>query len=85
MLVAAATCAVAVTAGAVWATGSGAQAAAPSLVWRDMRIGTASGVLALPPHPRALAIVIHGGGARVTYRAVDRNGNASAAYRIVAP
>jgi dipeptidyl aminopeptidase/acylaminoacyl peptidase len=65
MLVTATTCAVAVMAGAVWTTSlaqaMAAPAAAPALVWRDVRIGAASGVLALPPHPRALAIAIHGG------------------------
>ena len=66
MLVVATTCAAAVTAGAVWMTSSATQAtaapvAAPALVWRGVRIGTASGVLVLPPHPRALAIAIHGG------------------------
>jgi dipeptidyl aminopeptidase/acylaminoacyl peptidase len=66
MLVAVTACAVAVTAGAVWTTSSGAQAtaapaAAPALVWRGVRLGAASGFLALPPHPRALAIAIHGG------------------------
>ena len=59
------TCAVAVTA-AVIATGLPAQSQAathapPLLTWRSVRLGTTSGVLALPPHPRALAIVIHGG------------------------
>ena len=60
------TCAVAVTAGAL-GTASGlaqptaAPAAAPALAWRSVRMGAASGVLALPRHPRALAIAIHGG------------------------
>jgi acetyl esterase/lipase len=62
MLVAATACAVAVTAGAVWTTSSGAQApaTAPALGWRGVRLGAASGFLALPSHPRALAIAIHG-------------------------
>ena len=66
VLVAATTCAVAVTAAVVGTTSSSARAtaipaAAPAVVWRDVRIGATSGVLALPPHPRALAIAIHGG------------------------
>ena len=60
------TCAVAVTVAALWTTGMRAQsqaapAAAPRLAWRSVHMGAASGVLALPPRARALAIVIHGG------------------------
>jgi dipeptidyl aminopeptidase/acylaminoacyl peptidase len=59
------TCAIAVTGAAVWATGAGAQpraaTAAPRVAWRSVHMGGTSGVLALPPHARALAIVIHGG------------------------
>jgi dipeptidyl aminopeptidase/acylaminoacyl peptidase len=59
------TCAFAVTAGAVWAhireAPAAARAAAPALAWRSVRVGAARDVLVLPPHPRALAIVIHGG------------------------
>jgi dipeptidyl aminopeptidase/acylaminoacyl peptidase len=68
---------VAVTAGAVWMTSTrahqtaplAAPAAAPALVLHNVRMGAASGVLALPPHPRALAVVIHGGEVRNRPRA----------------
>ena len=64
--VVAVTCAFAVTLAAVWETGVGAQsraaiAAAPKVAWRSVHMSATSGVLALPPHARALAIVIHGG------------------------
>jgi dipeptidyl aminopeptidase/acylaminoacyl peptidase len=64
------TCLVAVTVGAGWSMSSrtrpagprtAAPAAAPALALRSVRMGAASGFLALPPHPSALAIVIHGG------------------------
>jgi dipeptidyl aminopeptidase/acylaminoacyl peptidase len=64
--VVAVTCAVAVALAVAWATGVGSQSqaaarAAPQLAWRSVHMAGVSGVLALPPHARALAIVIHGG------------------------
>jgi dipeptidyl aminopeptidase/acylaminoacyl peptidase len=57
--------AVAVAVGAVL-TSSGkvpttVHAAVPAPGWRSMRIGAAGDILVAPPHPRSLAIVIHGG------------------------
>ena len=56
----------AATTGAIGASTAGASRAAPAGTGRapssqTLRIGAAWGVLVLPPHPRALAIVIHGG------------------------
>ena len=62
-----ATCCVAVAvAGATWTRAAWTRSAAstvtrPTLTWRSVRIGAAAGILVLPAHPRALAIVIHGG------------------------
>jgi dipeptidyl aminopeptidase/acylaminoacyl peptidase len=78
-------CALAVAGGAVWMTGVDAQptaarTAAPSLVWQSLRMGAASGVLALPRHPRALAIVIHGGLAANRARAAVATAVAARVY-----
>ena len=56
-------CALAVAAASIAASGEAATRTGrtPALASRTVRLGTASGVLILPPHPRTLAIVIHGG------------------------
>jgi dipeptidyl aminopeptidase/acylaminoacyl peptidase len=56
-------CAFAVAAASIPASGEAATRTArtPALVSRSVRVGTASGVLILPRHPRTLAVVIHGG------------------------
>jgi dipeptidyl aminopeptidase/acylaminoacyl peptidase len=79
------TCALAVMGGAVSMTGVDAQptvagAAAPRLVWERLRMGAVSGVLALPRHPRALAIVIHGGLAANRARAAVATAVAARVY-----